>query len=83
MLTAKTLLEKNLISQDLMFSKQVFPDFTIPVPLVLAAQSELVQICSEGLCMWEVVLSECLNHACSRDVYDSSSKFMTEIHFRA
>lgn len=83
MLTVKTLLGKNLITQDLMLSKQAFPDFTILVNLVLAAQSGLVQICSEGLCMWEVDLSECLKHACSRDVYDSSSIFMTEIHFRA
>lgn len=65
-----------------MFSKQVFPDFTLLVILVLATQSELVQICADGLCMWEVVLSECPKHACSRDVYDSSSVFMAEIHFR-
>lgn len=30
-----------------MFSKQVFPDFTIPVILVLAAQSELAYVCGK------------------------------------
>lgn len=58
-----------------MFSKQMFPVFIILLILVLATQSELVQICSDGICMWEVVLSECLKHDCSRDVYDSRSLF--------
>lgn len=64
MLTVKTLLRKNLISPDLIvFSKQVFPDFTILVISVLATQSELVQICSEGLCMWEVTFVR-MSQAC-------------------
>jgi len=58
-----------------MFSKQMFPVFIILLILVLATESELVQICSDGTCMWEVVLSECLRHDCSRDVYDSRSLF--------
>lgn len=71
------------MSQDLMcFLSRCFPDFTILVMLVLETQSELVQIHSDGLCMWEVVLSNCLQNACSRDVYDSSSVFMAEIDFR-
>lgn len=76
MLTQNTAEEWSQISWDfMMFSKQMFPGFIILLILALATQSELLQTFSDGICMWEVVLSECLRHDCSRDVSDSRSLF--------